>query len=92
VQQLKDEVLLHKLISHHAFVVTSRGYWQSKGCIYHRKLYARFVVSVLTQLPFHLVTDYFVHGELFHNIKRFSQKLIQLYVAECAIVIGKRSA
>lgn len=35
------------------------------------------------------MTEYISEGELFHKIKHFTRNLVQIYVAELAIVIGE---
>lgn len=46
-------------------------------------------ISININFPSFKVTEYISEGELFHNIKHFTRKLVQIYVAELAIVIGE---
>jgi hypothetical protein len=36
------------------------------------------------------VSEFVSEGEIFHKIKQFSRQLVQLYIAELAIVIGEQ--
>lgn len=87
MQQLKYEVVIQQAVSHHPFIVTSHEHWQNKGFVYQCKLILLESCLDDNQL-FILVSEFISEGELFHKIKSFSQRLIQFYVAELAIVIG----
>lgn len=90
MQQLKYEVLIQQAISHHPFIVTSHEHWQNKGSVYQRKFMLNsYKCVMITFLIIFVVTEFISEGEIFQKIKNFTQKLIQFYVAELAIVIGK---
>lgn len=72
IQQCKDEAAIQQMAGEHPFIVKTHEYWQSR-----RNLY--------------IVLDYVPFGELFtlwtfHGA--FPEKLVQIYVAEMAMVLS----
>jgi hypothetical protein len=84
-------VLIQQAVSHHPFITTSHNHWQNKGFVYQRKfpVFLHHFTHPLTAFFSLSVTEFISEGEIFHRINHFSHKLVQFYVAELAIVIGK---
>lgn len=75
VKQVKDEVKIQQLVGHHSFIVNCPFFWQSK-----KKLY--------------IVSEYVSGGELLKLVQDhgpLKARVIQIYLAEIAIALGKQN-